>query len=84
MSSALPTAEAWLTTILSPEQVIQPIDRHLPSQHHKDNVSQLEFVFQALHTNIPFGGLALLFKRVHINRPMLSTWWQKAQRDPAC
>jgi hypothetical protein len=83
MSLALPTAEAWLTTILPPEQVTHPVYRRPPYQYHKGHVSQLGFVFPALQTDVPFGGLALLSKRVHITRPTLSTWRQKVQGDPA-
>jgi hypothetical protein len=36
-----------------------------------------------LQTDISFGGLALLSKRVHISGPTLSTWRQKVQGDPA-
>jgi hypothetical protein len=79
MASALPTAEPWLTTILPPEQVAHPVYRRPLYQHHKNHVPQLEFVFQALQTDIRFGGLPLLSKRLHISRPTLSV--EQSQRQ---
>jgi hypothetical protein len=55
-------AEAWLTRIIPPEQVAHHVYRHPPYQHHRDHVSQLEFLSQALPT-VPFGDFALLSKR---------------------
>jgi hypothetical protein len=83
IGSALPTAKAWLTTIFPLEEVTHPVYRRPPYQRHMDHVSQLQFVFQALQTDIPFGDLTLLSKRVHISRQMLLTWRQKVQGDSA-
>jgi hypothetical protein len=42
------------------------VDLRPAYQHQKDDVSQLKFVSEALQTDIPFGGLGLLSKRLHM------------------
>jgi hypothetical protein len=62
-----PAVDKCLSTNFTAESRCTHVSKRGPYQHHKDNLQQLEPVFNLLHTDIPYGRLTVLSKMTYIN-----------------
>jgi hypothetical protein len=77
-----PAVDEWLSTLFTPEQRSTPVYKRAPYQRHKDHPEELEPIFNALRTDIPYGGLTALSKMAHISDATLFQWKKNLQENP--
>jgi hypothetical protein len=74
--------QAWLSSFMTPEELAVPLYKRPPYKKHKDHITELTPVFQALMGDLPYRGLTALSKVTGISTSTLGTWKAHLATNP--